>query len=47
VSVKSLMKKAAKNWRKMSPKQKAKYEGGFKDYVKVYIEKNYKGRKRK
>jgi hypothetical protein len=47
MSTKELMKKAAKKWRKMGKKEKAKYEGGFKDFAKVYIESHYAGRRKR
>jgi hypothetical protein len=47
MSTKDLMKKAAKKWRKMSKEKKAKYEGKFKDFAKVYIESHYVGRRKR
>ena len=45
--VRAYMKQLASKWKKLSQKQKAKYEGKFSEYVKVMMEKKFKAKKRK
>jgi len=45
--VRSYMRELAKKWRRLSTKQKAKYEGKFSEYVKVMMEKKFKAKRRR
>ncbi|MEM3674465.1 MAG: hypothetical protein QW721_01045 [Desulfurococcaceae archaeon] len=40
------MRDAAKEWRRMSQRKKAAFEGGFRDFAKVYIEARIRRRRR-
>jgi len=45
--VRAYMKQLASKWKKLSAKQKAKFEGKFSEYVKVMMEKKFRAKKRK
>lgn len=44
--VRAYMKELAKKWKRLSQKQKAKYEGKFSEYVKVMMEKKFKAKRK-
>lgn len=44
--VRQYMKELAKKWKKLSERQKAKYEGKFSEYVKVMMEKKFKAKRK-